>query len=98
MDPAQEALLVHGKRPNRTPGPNGGGADLSFEDRHFSNDLAASPHRQLDLVTVLLRKDLDLTLLDDVHAVPGLTLANQDLAVLIHTPQPTSLHRVLLGG
>jgi hypothetical protein len=63
-----------------------------IESRHFPENIAGVQIGDLYMLPIPLLKDFNLTFLDDEHAVPPVSLSNDDLTVLENFSQPAGLH------
>jgi len=81
MDATQEALFVDGQDPRGPFAAYGRRACLFLEKGHFAEEVVSSEVAQVQFPAIPDDQDFDLAILDDVHAIPWLSLANDDLAV-----------------
>jgi hypothetical protein len=57
---------------------------LALNDLHLANGLSCPPYCQKHLLATVFHHDLNLSLLDDVHGIPHITLADDGFAILVH--------------
>ena len=86
MYAAEEILLVDREDSGLLDGPDGGGPDLFLKQGHLTKELVPPHGAQAQLPSVCLGQGLDLTFLDDEHAIARLALLNDDLACLVLFP------------
>ena len=87
MHPAKKSPLVHREHPDLLQGPHRGRADFVLQKSHFSKDILLPQHGQAYFLTILFLKYFDLSRLNDVHAIPFLSLVDNDLSFSVNLAQ-----------
>ena len=83
MNSPQEVLFIYGQNVGWLGRTNGRRANLFLEQRHFTKKLVR-PHRaQPELPAIGHGQCFDLALLNDVHAVAGVSLLKNHLTCFV---------------